>query len=86
LLADALARPLERRAGGEVGAALGAAHLARLARTGEAVDAVCTAPSLVDRFEPDPRRSALLAQRHRRFQSLYAALADRMQPPTSQAS
>lgn len=85
LLADTLARPLDRREGGEVGAALGAARLARLARTGEAVDAVCTAPPLVDRFEPDPQRGALLAERHRRFQSLYAALADRMQPSTSQA-
>ena len=86
LLADTLARSLERRAGGEVGAALGAARLARLARTGEAVEAVCTAPPLVDRFEPDPHRSARLAERHRRFQSLYAALADHMQPSTSQPS
>ena len=74
--------------GGEVGAALGAARLARAGaqrrggRRGLHARRRC-----VDRFEPDPPRGALLAERHRRFQRLYAALADRRcSLTTSQAS
>jgi xylulokinase len=84
LLADTLGRPLDRRQGGEVGAALGAARLARLARSGEAVADVCTAPPLLDRFTPDAARSAALAERHQRFQSLYAALREQMLPTPPQ--
>jgi len=75
ILADTLGRPLQRHSGGEVGAALGAARLARLARTNETIEVVCTAPPLRDRFEPDARRSEQLARRHQRFKHLYAALA-----------
>lgn len=75
ILADTLGRALERHSGAEVGAALGAARLARLARSGERVDAVCTAPPLLDRFEPDPGRSASLSRRRERFRQLYPALA-----------
>ena len=44
LLAAALNRPLTYRLGGEVGAALGAARLARLALGGERAEDVCVAP------------------------------------------
>lgn len=80
VLADTLGRRLDRRSGAEVGAALGAARLGRLARTGESVASVCTAPPIVDSFEPDPQRGELLAARHAQFQRLYAALGDEMQP------
>jgi xylulokinase len=80
ILADTLGRALERRSGAALGAALGAARLARLARTNDSIAAVCTAPPLQDRFEPDPRRTDRLAQRHVRFQQLYAALGPEMRP------
>lgn len=74
ILADVLGRPLQRRSGAEVGAALGAARLARLARSGEAIADVCTAPALRDRFEPDAARALALLRRHEQFRSLYPAL------------
>ena len=55
LLAAALNRPLTYRAGSEVGAALGAARLARLALTGESPQLVCTLPPITHVVEPDPR-------------------------------
>lgn len=79
LLADVLGRRLDRRSGSEVGAALGAARLARLARTGEPVAEVCAAPPLADSFEPNAARHAALAERHARFQRLYSALLGEMQ-------
>ena len=82
LLADTLGRSLDRRSGADVGAALGAARLARLARTGEPVGAVCTAPPVIDSFEPRAARTARLAERHARFQRLYAALGDEMTAPS----
>jgi len=81
VLADTLGRRLDRRSGAEVGAALGAARLGRLARTGESIASVCTAPPIVDSFEPDPTRHAALGERHGQFQRLYAALGPEMQPP-----
>jgi xylulokinase len=81
ILADTLGRSLDRRSGAETGAALGAARLARLARSGDSVAAVCTAPPLLDRFEPDATRGAALAQRHARFRKLYGALAEQMHHP-----
>jgi xylulokinase len=81
MLADALGRRLDRRSGAEVGAALGAARLGRLARTGESVASVCTAPPLTDSFEPNPQRTEVLAVRHAQFQRLYAALRGEMSPP-----
>jgi len=80
LLADVLGRRMDRRSGSEVGAALGAARLARLARTGEAVAEVCVAPALTDSFEPDMARHAAYAERHARFQRLYGALREEMRP------
>ena len=81
ILADVLSRRLDRRSGAEVGAALGAARLGRLARTGEAIDAVCTEPPLVDSFAPGTERHALLAERYERFVRLYEVLAPEMRAP-----
>ena len=73
LLAAALHRPLVYRAGSEVGAALGAARLARMA-LGEAPWAVCGQPPVVRVADPEPRLAALLASRRGRFVRLYRDL------------
>ena len=78
ILADALGRRLDRRSGADVGAALGAARLGRLARSGEAVETVCVAPPLTDSFEPRAAHTDRLAQRHVQFQRLYGAMAAEM--------
>ena len=83
VLADTLGRTLDRRSGADVGAALGAARLARMARSGESVASVCTLPPLIDSFAPNPARTELLAERHLQFQRLYAALGAEMQAPSS---
>ena len=84
VLADTLGRTLDRRSGADVGAALGAARLARLARTQEPVASVCVPPPVTDRFAPDTQRGETLERRHRQFQHLYAALRADMQPPSDQ--
>jgi xylulokinase len=53
ILASALGETLLVRERAELGPAFGAARLARLAVTGEAVDAVCFAPAVESRVEPD---------------------------------
>lgn len=79
LLAAALDRPLSYRAGSEVGAALGAARLARLALTREAPEAVCRQPPLSVCLEPQPELAALLAERRALFRGLYRDLKPRFQ-------
>jgi xylulokinase len=80
LIAAALRRPLTYRSGGEVGAALGAARLARLAAGqsgagGESSEEeVCAAPAVERVVEPDTALAALLASRRRTFQRLYRDL------------
>ena len=78
ILADTLGRAAGAARGCEVGAALGAARLARLARGSESVAEVCFAPPLLDRFEPDAARHARLSHRLARFRQLYRALAPQM--------
>ena len=74
LIAAALRRPLTYRQGGEVGAALGAARLARLA-VGDGGEAeVCAAPPVARVVHPDAALSALLSSRRRVFQRLYRDL------------
>ena len=74
ILAAVLARPLSLHAGGDVGPALGAARLARLAATGDSVTDVCHTPPVALRVEPDPdlvgRYRAPLA----RWRELYGRL------------
>jgi xylulokinase len=74
LIAAALDRPLTYRAGGEVGAALGAARLARLAAGEGTEEEVCAAPPIERVVQPDSALAALLASRRRTFQRLYRDL------------
>jgi xylulokinase len=74
LLAAALNRPLSYRRGGEVGAALGAARLARMALSGERPEEVCVAPPIERVVQPGAALSALLASRRRIFVRLYQDL------------
>ncbi len=73
LLADTLGLTLSVHAGGETGAALGAARLAWLA-CGAAIDTVCATPPVTRHFEPDAASHTALVLRHTRFQALYTAL------------
>lgn len=74
LLAAALNRPMTYRSGGEVGAALGAARLARLALGKERPEDVCLAPPVERVVQPDSGLAALLADRRRTFVRLYQDL------------
>ncbi len=74
LIAAALNRPLTYVQGSEVGAALGAARLARLAHGGGRPEDVCTAPPVERRVEPDTALAALLAARRPTFKRLYQNL------------
>ena len=74
LLASALNRPLTYRLGSEVGAALGAARLARIALSGERAEDVCVAPPAERVIEPDAALTALLAVRRRVFVRLFQNL------------
>jgi xylulokinase len=77
ILAAALNRPLIYRQGGEIGAAFGAARLARLALTGEAPESVCAPPPVRNIIESDEELSKLLARRRPIFTQLYRDLKDR---------
>jgi len=79
LLAAALNQPLTYRAGSEIGAALGAARLGRIATTGEPAATVCRLPPIVRVIAPDPQLAALLAQRRGHFQQLYRDLRNLFQ-------
>jgi xylulokinase len=74
LLAAALNRPMTYRLGGEVGAALGAARLGRLALGKERAEEVCLAPPIERVVQPDARLAALLSRRRRTFVRLYQDL------------
>ena len=75
LLASALDRRLVLRAGGDVGAALGAARLARIA-SGEDARAVCLAPPVRAVFEPEPSLAEWLHRRRPAYRGLYERLQD----------
>lgn len=70
ILADALAVPLVYRDGAHVGPANGAARLARLSVTNEAIEAVCSQPPEMARYLPRSTDTARLE----RFRSLYSSL------------
>jgi xylulokinase len=71
IMADVLDLPLELRAGGEVGAAAGAARLARLAITGEEPAGVCSPPPLLETVEPRSAHSAIYGAARGTYRSLY---------------
>ncbi|QOZ76266.1 xylulokinase [Bradyrhizobium sp. CCBAU 53351] len=71
VLATVLNVPIHRFAGGETGAAFGAARLGRLAVTGEAIATVCTRPQRVETFEPDTGLTDAYAERLPAWRELY---------------
>ena len=74
ILASILDRPVSMHAGGEVGPALGAARLARMALTGEPPSAVCGRPPVLECIEPIPERVASYQSQLGRFRRLYTTL------------
>jgi xylulokinase len=74
ILAAALERPLQYHHGGEVGPALGAARLARVAVTGSSLEEACPPPPLSHIIEPEPHLVESLKPRQSIFQRLYADL------------
>jgi len=74
LLAAALNRPLTYRQGSEVGAATGAARLARLALGQERPEDICVAPPITMIVKPDAALAELIAARRRIFVQLYQNL------------
>ena len=76
ILASVLDRELTYRAAAEVGPALGAARLARLAVSGETPAEVATAPPATDIVAPDPRLRERYGEGLPRFRALYAALRE----------
>lgn len=76
MLADILGKRLVLRAGGEVGPALGAARLARLAvEPGASLDVVCPMPAVTAVREPDAARHAYFREtRHPLFRRSYEQL------------
>ncbi|MGD0940218.1 MAG: xylulokinase [Terracidiphilus sp.] len=79
LLAAALNRPLTYRRGGEIGAAFGAARLARMALSGEAPESVCSSPAVKTIVEPDEEMYTLFANRRKIFTQLYCDLKNTFQ-------
>lgn len=75
LCADATGISMRRHEGSEVGAALGAARLARLAVTHEAPSDVCVAPRVIETRDADTMRSDILSGRLERYRRLYRALS-----------
>jgi xylulokinase len=74
IFASVLNIPMLRYQGSDKGPAFGAARLARLAATGEAPEAVCAAPSILETIEPQPQLVELYGPRIEAFRSLYRAL------------
>jgi xylulokinase len=73
-MADTLDLPLHQVAESEVGCALGAARLARMA-AGDKLSAA-RKPKRLKTFEPRPERAAHLAGRHQQWQRLYPLARD----------
>lgn len=74
IIASALGETLLVRERAELGPAFGAARLSRLALTGESVEDVCRAPSVVRRIDPDEVLAQLYVGAIDRFRDLYVRL------------
>ena len=74
LMASVLDMPLSRLAESDVGAALGAARLGRMAATGENPADVCRKPVRLDTFSPDPALVKAYAGSYQRYRALYPLL------------
>lgn len=71
LIAAALERPLVYHRGGEIGPALGAARLARIAIGSASIGEACPAPPVAEVIAPEPNLTAALAPRRQLFRRLY---------------
>ncbi|MBB4378626.1 xylulokinase [Bradyrhizobium sp. SBR1B] len=76
ICADVLGIPVHRVEEGEVGAALGASRLGRLAVTGERPAAVCTRPRRLASFTPSASVTEAYDEAYRRWRELYPALKE----------
>ncbi len=76
LLATVLDTPLDLPAGGEFGAALGAARLGRIAATGADPEAVVTPPEIAGTVAPDPGLRAAFDTAYERFRAAYPAIRE----------
>ena len=76
IMADVLGIPVTRVEEGEVGAALGAARLGRLAATGETPLAVCVKPKPIKTFSPRSDVHGAYVSAHARWHRLYPALKE----------
>ena len=76
ICADVLGIPVHRVEEGEVGAALGAARLGRVAATGEQPAQVCTRPRRLATFTPRASVAAAYDEAHHRWRELYPALKE----------
>ena len=76
ICADVLGIPVHRVEEGEVGAALGAARLGRLAATGERPADVCTRPRRLATFRPRAGGAAAYDDAYHQWRKLYPALKE----------
>ncbi len=76
ILATALGRTLVYREAADVGPALGAARLARLAVTNENPASVCTEPPMQRRVEPKDSLREIVAPRYELYRALYRDLRE----------
>ncbi|WP_354136426.1 xylulokinase [Bradyrhizobium sp. LB11.1] len=76
ICADVLGIPVHRVEEGEVGAALGAARLGRLAATGEDPAQICTRPRRLASFVPRAAAASAYDEAYRRWRELYPALKE----------
>jgi len=74
ILASVLGVRLRYLEGGEVGPALGAAHLARMGVTGAGAAEVCLRPPVRATIDPDPALAERLAPKRHRFVQAYRGL------------
>ncbi len=76
IIADVLGIPVHRVEEGEVGAALGAARLGRLAATGEDPAKVCSRPRRLASFVPRASAVAAYDEAYHQWRKLYPALKE----------
>jgi xylulokinase len=74
ILASTLGETMLVRERSDLGPAFGAARLARMAVTGESVEAVCPAPAVTSRVEPDESLRDQYRGRIERYRDLYQRL------------
>lgn len=75
IIAAALDRPLVWREGGDIGPALGAARLGRVAAGDGTLREVCPPPPVTARVESDPALAERMRARQARFRALYRAVS-----------